>query len=105
MAKQTIWPFTGRVGTGKGPICPAQAPAQLTTLAARYAVLLVVTPTARPPATSTLTTVVPDEISTPRWWAALSTAAVSARGQTLRSLRKETWRPETARAGSSSASG
>src|SRR5579862_8084648 len=44
IARHSIWPLTGRVGKGCGPICPAHAPAQLTTLAARKEVFGVVTP-------------------------------------------------------------
>ncbi len=86
MATHSICPLTGRVGNGCGPICPAQAPAQFTTMPAANCVLLVRTPHALPSATSTASTWSPEEKSTPRCRAAAMAAAVRCRGSTQRSF-------------------
>src|SRR5438128_1465694 len=88
MATASICPFTGRTGNVGGPNCPDHAPAQFTIVLAAYFVLVVDTPTARPPETSIEVTSDPDETSTPRWRHALRTAVVSARGSTLASGSK-----------------
>src|SRR5258708_9835972 len=86
-ARQCMLPLTGRVGKACGPICPAHALAQFTTLGAWNDVLVVVTPVARPSDTFTAVTRSPEEKSMPRFFAALMAAAVSPFGSTLRSSR------------------
>src|SRR5579871_549302 len=85
-ARQSIWPFTGRVGNAIGAIIPAHAPAQLTTLWAENDVLTVFTPATLLFDWCTPSTASPDEKSTPRFFAVLIAAAVSACGSTLRSF-------------------
>src|SRR5580704_798743 len=104
MIRHSICPLTGRVGKGCGPSCPAHAPAQFTTFGARKNVLLVVTPEAAPSEMFTAVTSSPEEKSTPRLFAVLMTAAVSARGSTLRSFKRNTGQSHSDREGSNSES-
>src|ERR1017187_4866762 len=86
-ARHSICPLTGRVGNAWGAIWPDHAPAQLTTLGAWNDVFLVVTPQTRPSERFTAVTSSPEEMSTPRRFAACSAALTRPRGSTLRSLR------------------
>src|SRR5215469_463424 len=76
--RQSICPFTGRVGNAIGAIIPAHAPAQLTTLWAENDVFTVFTPATRLCDRCTPSTASPDEKSTPRFLAAFIVAAVRA---------------------------
>src|ERR1700722_11999415 len=90
----------GRVGMACGPSWPDQAPAQFTIFSARKDVLVVVTPVAWSSERLIAVTGSAEEKSTPRIFAVLRAAAVSARGSTLRSFRKNAGWPEGAREGS-----
>src|SRR5215471_11837371 len=77
-ARQSICPFTGRVGSAIGAIMPAHAPAQLSTFGAENDVLTVFTPETLLLDWWTAVTGSPDEKSTPRFFGALMAAAVRA---------------------------